>query len=266
MTAARTMPAHAAVRRPLDGRVALVTGGATGIGAAISRTLAAAGAAVAVAHLDQPDQARLVLDAIRNARGLAVDIDTDLTRPNAAAHATDIARDTFGRHVDILINNAGAYPRIPWDQIGDREWAQALETNLTLHFRLCRAATPGMTRHGWGRIVNIGSVNARTGRPGLTAYSTAKAGLIGLTRSLARELGGAGVTVNAVLPGAIAVDAETALPTEHRRSVAEQLARQCIPRRGRPDDVAAAALFLATSAAAFITGQTLHVDGGWILH
>ncbi|MEV6207230.1 SDR family oxidoreductase [Kitasatospora sp. NPDC051914] len=139
--------------------------------------------------------------------------------------------------------------------------ARAIELNLTTHYRVCHAVTPTMIDRQWGRIVDISSINARAG---LAAYSTAKAGLIGLTRSLARELGPHGICVNTVVPGTIQVNAENVLPIHHRARPEDQVARQCVPRRGQPD--ADAIAFLAGPAASLITGRTLHIDGGWLLH
>ncbi|MDV9190565.1 SDR family NAD(P)-dependent oxidoreductase [Streptomyces sp. SR27] len=229
--------------RPLQGRNALVTGGATGIGAEIGRALATAGATVAVNHLGQDPDAHALLAAFERAGSPGIAFNADLTDPGSVRTMADLVRTEIGP-VDILVNNAGSYPRVAWQDTDEAAWTYSLGVNLTAHYRTCHAFTPGMVERRWGRIVNIGSVNARAGRTNLVAYSTAKAGLLGLTRSLARELGPYGICVNTVLPGAIQVEAENTLPAQHRARPGDQIKRQCVPRRGRPEDVAALVAFL----------------------
>ncbi|MFE1229861.1 SDR family NAD(P)-dependent oxidoreductase [Streptomyces sp. NPDC058745] len=249
---------------PLNGRTALVTGATGGLGSAIARRLAADGATVALAHLDD-DQAAAELTAyITDSGGTAISLGADVRNAEAVHALCQQAHDRLGP-IDILISNAGAYPRRPWTDTTPAHWDDALTTNLTSHYLLAHELTPAMTAVGWGRIITIGSVLATAGRHDLAGYISAKAGLEGLTRALARELGPAGITANCVAPGSIRVLTEDTVVDDPEAMTARQLARQCVQRRGHPDDIAAAVAFLATDDAGFITGQTLRVDGGWIL-
>ncbi|WP_018567169.1 SDR family NAD(P)-dependent oxidoreductase [Streptomyces sp. PsTaAH-124] len=245
---------------PLNGHTALVTGATGGLGSAIARRLAADGATVALAHLDD-DRTAAKLAASLPA---AVSLEADLRDAEAVRSLCQQARDELGP-IDILVSNAGAYPRRPWTETTPTHWDDALATNLTSHYLLAHELSPSMTAAGWGRIITIGSVLATAGRHDLTGYISAKAGVEGFTRALARELGPAGITANCVAPGSIRVPAEDTVVDDSEAMTARQLARQCVQRRGRPEDVAAAVAFLATDGTGFITGQTLRVDGGWIL-
>ncbi|MFI1867567.1 SDR family NAD(P)-dependent oxidoreductase [Streptomyces jumonjinensis] len=249
---------------PLNGRTALVTGATGGLGSAIARRLTADGATVALAHLDDDQAAAKLATHITNSGGTAIPLAADLRNAEAVHALCQQAHDRLGP-IGILISNAGAYPRRPWTETTPAHWDDALAANLTSHYLLAHELTPAMKAVGWGRIITIGSVLATAGRHDLTGYISAKAGVEGLTRALARELGPAGITANCVAPGSIRVPAEDTVVDDSEAMTARQLARQCVQRRGRPEDVAAAVAFLATNDTSFITGQTLRVDGGWIL-
>lgn len=250
--------------RPLTGSVALVTGATGGIGSAVALNLARLGAAVVVNHLDAPDDARLLRDRIRGLGVKAVAIQADVCDEADVAQLADEASFALGP-VDTLVSAAGAYPRIKWSELDPEAWRTMLEANLTSHYLIARAFTESMQAQGNGRIIAIGSVLAHVGRHDLAAYIAAKAGVEGLMRALARELGPNGITANCVAPGSIKVPAETAVVDDVAAMERRQLERQCIKRRGTPEDVAHAVAFLAQRSAGFITGQTLYVDGGWFL-
>lgn len=234
-------------------RVALVTGGSGGIGAASAEALAADGHRVAVGYGSNREAAE---KAAAGCGGVAVHI--DVTDPSVVDAAFTEVEQQLGP-VDILVNNAGLNLDGLLMRMGDDQWRRVIATNLDGAFFATRRAVPGMVRRRWGRVVNMGSVVGSTGAAGQANYAATKAGLIGLTRSLARELGSRNITVNLVAPGPITTAMTDALSAERR---AEMTAAVPLGRMGSPAEVGAVVAFLCSAAAGYVTGAVVPVDGG----
>jgi 3-oxoacyl-[acyl-carrier protein] reductase len=233
----------------LEGRTALVTGGSRGIGRAIAAELATAGAEVVIGYRSGAEDAEEVAGAIG---GRAVQ--ADISDPEEAKRLVDEAGD-----LDILVNNAGVTRDGLLARMSDDDWRVVLDTNLGGTFNTCRAASRGMMKRRGGTVVNVSSIVGVHGNPGQTNYSASKAGIIGFTKALARELGSRGVRANVVAPGYISTRLTTELPEELQQSM---LANTPLGRFGDPEDVAGAVRFLSSDASSFITGEVLLVDGG----
>lgn len=235
-------------------RTALVTGASQGIGRACARALAARGARVIVGAR-QADKLETLVDEIRSGGGNAEAITLDVSDQGSV----DALVASHGKSIDILVNNAGITGDGLAMRMRDEDWNRVLETNLTGSFRCARALMRHMARKRWGRIVNVSSVVALSGNAGQANYAASKAGLVGLTKSLALELAGRNVTVNAVAPGFV----DTAMTAAMEESAREQiLSRIPLGRMGSLDEISAAICFLASEDAGYITGHVLNVSGG----
>jgi 3-oxoacyl-[acyl-carrier protein] reductase len=238
----------------LTGKRALVTGATGGIGGAIARALHAQGAAVALSGTR-----REALDQLAGELKERVHVlPCDLADKDAVEALVPKAEEAMGQ-LDILVANAGITRDNLFVQLRDEEWEQVININLTATFRLARAATRGMMRRRFGRIIGITSVVGVTGNPGQTNYTAAKAGMVGMFKSLAQEYAKRGVTANCVAPGFITTPMTDKLNDKQREAI---LARVPAARLGAPADVAAAVVYLASNEASYVTGQTLHVNGG----
>jgi 3-oxoacyl-[acyl-carrier protein] reductase len=240
---------------PLKGQVALVTGASRGIGAAIARELAAQGAVVVGTATTDDGAAKVntVLEPL-GGRGIRLDVN-DAAGVEAAIEA--IVKQQGG--LQVLVNNAGITRDMLAMRLKDDDWDAVLDTNLKAVFRLSRAVMRTMMKQRYGRIISITSVVGASGNPGQANYAAAKAGVAGMTRALARELGSRGITVNCVAPGFIETDMTGKLPEEQQKALLGQIP---LGKLGRPEDIAHAVAFLASPQAGYVTGQELHVNGG----
>lgn len=238
----------------LTGKRALVTGASGGIGAAIAKALHGAGATVALSGTR-----REALDAVAAELGSRVSVvPCNLSDNAAVARLVDEAAAAMGG-IEILVNNAGLTRDGLAMRMKDEDWDTVIAVNLGASFKLSRAALKPMMKQRWGRIIGITSVVGVTGNPGQANYAASKAGLIGMSKALAQEVGSRGITVNTVAPGFIETAMTDALGEDRRKLLAERIPAQ---RLGTPADVAAGVVFLASDEAAYITGQTLHINGG----
>ena len=242
-----------------QGQVALVTGATRGIGAAIAQQLAAHGLKVVGTATSDDGAARITtaLAAFPGCRGATLDV-------NDAAAAEALIDAIVKEHggLQVLVNNAGITRDMLAMRLKDDDWDAVLDTNLKAVFRMSRAVIRPMMKQRYGRIINITSVVGATGNPGQSNYAAAKAGVAGMTRALARELGSRNITVNCVAPGFIETDMTAALPEEQQKALLGQIP---LGHLGKPSDIAHAVAYLASPQAAYVTGQELHVNGGMFM-
>lgn len=242
-------------------RVALVTGGSRGIGRAIALELAGSGHGVAVNYTSRPDAAEAVVAEITGSGGTAVAVAADVSDPDAVGSMFSTIEDQLGR-VEVLVNNAGITADDLLLRMDVDAWDRVLAVNLRSAFLCTKAALRGMIRARWGRIVSVSSVSGLAGNPGQANYAASKAGLVGFTKSIAKEVGSRGITANVVAPGFIKTDMTDALGNEVTEAAVQSIS---LGRLGEATEIASAVGYLASEQASYITGQVLVVDGGLAL-
>ncbi|EFO81942.1 hypothetical protein OSCT_0091 [Oscillochloris trichoides DG-6] len=245
----------------LTGRVALVTGGGRGIGRAIAQALAAAGATTVINYRGNSSAAEETVAAITDAGGTALAVQADVSQTPDVERLVKTTLDTYGR-LDILVNNAGITRDTLLLRMKDEDFDQVINTNLRGVFLCTRAVFRPMSKQRGGRIINISSVIGLIGNPGQANYAAAKAGIIGFTKSSAREMATRNITVNAIAPGFIETEMTGVLDEKTRNAILETIP---LGRLGQPEEVAALVCFLASDVAAYITGQTFGIDGGMVM-
>lgn len=240
----------------LQNKVAVVTGGSRGIGKAIAEKFAAEGASVAILYSSNSASADAVVEEIRNAGGTAKAYQCHVENSDEVGNTIDEVLNDLGK-IDILVNNAGITRDKLLMMMKEEDFDDVISVNLKGAYNTMRKVCPMLARQRWGRIINLSSIAGINGNAGQVNYSASKAGLIGMTKSAAREFAGRGITVNAIAPGFVETDM-----TEKFASDENVMKRIPVGRMGRPDEIASLALFLASDAAAYITGEVIRIDGG----